>query len=202
VFEAAQIAQALNSSAHTQNSPPNSRIFQQRLGSHKERLGRAQEAVKRLCKWLGTSKPRERGWSPFLWIWKTSSLDCQRRLIWSTIPVRPVGWPPTGLGHSLKETLWIDKICVRTRTYPMELKFQQSYCSLDLSGPRSDMFGKRLWNLVKGLDKSGGLDLLWDRSNQSDRCAIPIWSVGQISTHSWNLVSLHHSWNLFGFWAL
>jgi hypothetical protein len=28
-----------------------------RLGSQKERMGRAQEVVERLCKWSGTSKP-------------------------------------------------------------------------------------------------------------------------------------------------
>jgi hypothetical protein len=28
-------------------------------------MGRAQEVVERVCKWLGTSNPRERGWSAF-----------------------------------------------------------------------------------------------------------------------------------------
>jgi hypothetical protein len=45
-------------------------------------------------------------------------------------------------------------------TYPVKLKFQRSYCLPDLSYLRSDMFGKRLWNPVKGPDKSGGPDLL------------------------------------------
>jgi hypothetical protein len=58
------------------------------------------------------------------------------------------------------------------QTCLVELKFQRSYCSLDLSGPRSNMSSKCLWNSVKGSDKYGGLDLLWDRSNRSDRCAI------------------------------
>jgi hypothetical protein len=64
------------------------------------------------------------------------------------------------------------------------------------------MSNKRLWKPVKGPDKSGGLDLLLDRSNRSDRCSIPVWLVWQISAHSWNLVSLHHSWNISGFWVL
>jgi hypothetical protein len=49
----------------TQISPPNLRILHLRLRSHKERLGRAQEAVKRLYKWSGTSSPRERWWRAF-----------------------------------------------------------------------------------------------------------------------------------------
>jgi hypothetical protein len=28
-------------------------------------MERAQEVVERLCKWSGTSNPREKGWSPF-----------------------------------------------------------------------------------------------------------------------------------------
>jgi hypothetical protein len=39
MIDRVQSAQGLNSSAHTQNPPPNSRIFHKRLGSHKERLG-------------------------------------------------------------------------------------------------------------------------------------------------------------------
>jgi hypothetical protein len=58
------------------------------------------------------------------------------------------------------------------------------------------MSGKRLWKPVKGPD------LLLNTSNRSDRCAIPVWPVWQISAHSWNLVFLHHSWNLSGFRAL
>jgi hypothetical protein len=64
------------------------------------------------------------------------------------------------------------------------------------------MSGKQLWKPVKGSDKSGGPDLLLNRSNWSDRCSIPVWSVWQILAHSWNLVFLHHSWNLSGFWPL
>jgi hypothetical protein len=60
------------------------------------------------------------------------------------------------------------------RTCSVELKFQWSYCSSDLSGPRPDMFDKCLWNPVKGPDKSGGPDLLWDRSNRSNQCAISV----------------------------
>jgi hypothetical protein len=64
------------------------------------------------------------------------------------------------------------------------------------------MSSKRLWKPVKGPDKFGGPNLLLDRSNRSDWCSIPVWPVWQISVHSWNLVSLHHSWNLSRFWAL
>jgi hypothetical protein len=45
------------------------------------------------------------------------------------------------------------------RTSPVEFKFQQSYCSADMFGLRSDISGKHLCNPVKGLDKSGGLNL-------------------------------------------
>jgi hypothetical protein len=58
------------------------------------------------------------------------------------------------------------------------------------------MSGKRLWKPVKGPD------LLLNKSNRSDQCAIPVWPVWQISAYSWNLVFLHHSWNLSGLWAL
>jgi hypothetical protein len=60
------------------------------------------------------------------------------------------------------------------RTCPVELKFQWSYCLPDYSSPIPDMSGKWLWKPVKGPDKSGGPDLLLDRSNRSDRCAIPV----------------------------
>jgi hypothetical protein len=65
VLDAAQSAQGLGLVLTTEISPPNSRILHLRLGSHKERLGRSQEAVKRSCKWSGTSSPRERGWRAF-----------------------------------------------------------------------------------------------------------------------------------------
>jgi hypothetical protein len=42
---------------------------------------------------------------------------------------------------------------------PVELKFQQSYCSPNMSGPRPDKSKKHLWNPVKGSDKSDGPDL-------------------------------------------
>jgi hypothetical protein len=60
VFDATQIDQGLNSSAHSQNSPLNSKIFHKGVGSHKERLGRAHEAIERLFKWSETSNPWER----------------------------------------------------------------------------------------------------------------------------------------------
>jgi hypothetical protein len=47
----------LNSSAHSQNSPLNSKFFHKGVGSHKERLGRAQGVVERLFKWSETSNP-------------------------------------------------------------------------------------------------------------------------------------------------
>jgi hypothetical protein len=65
MLDTAQSAQGLNSSAHTQISPPKPRILHKGLRSHKECLGRAQEAVERVCKWSGTSNPQERGWSAF-----------------------------------------------------------------------------------------------------------------------------------------
>jgi hypothetical protein len=93
--------------AHTQNSPPNTRILHKWLGSHKEWLGRAQEVVERLCKWSGTSKPREKGWSAFYRKLKKLAVRAVRANR-STIPVRPVGWLQASSGHSLKETLRID----------------------------------------------------------------------------------------------
>jgi hypothetical protein len=51
----------------------------------------------------------------------------------------------------------------------------------------------------ESLESSYGADKLLDRSNRSDRCSIPVW---HILAHSWNLVSLHHSWKLSWFWAL
>jgi hypothetical protein len=65
VLDVALSAHGLGLVLTTQISPPNSRILHLRLGSHKERLGRAQEAVKRLWKWSGTSNPWEWGWSAF-----------------------------------------------------------------------------------------------------------------------------------------
>jgi hypothetical protein len=100
-------------------------------------------------------------------IWKTSCWGCQ------TQPVRPVhhtgrvtrsGLRAFSKGNSLSWQIWL-----RTQTYPLELKFQWSYCLSDKSSPISDMSGKRLWKPVKGPDKSGRPDLLLDRSNRSDR---------------------------------
>jgi hypothetical protein len=65
VLDTTQSAQGLGLVLTTQMSQSNSRILHLRLGSHKERLGRAQEAVERLCKWLGTNNPWEKGWRPF-----------------------------------------------------------------------------------------------------------------------------------------
>jgi hypothetical protein len=65
VLDAAQSAQDLGLVLTTQISPSNSRILHIKLGSHKERLRRAQEAVKRLCNHSGTSSPWEWGWSVF-----------------------------------------------------------------------------------------------------------------------------------------
>jgi hypothetical protein len=59
VLDVAQSAQGLGLVLTTQISPPNSRILHLRLGSHKERLGRAQETVKRLWKRSETSHPWE-----------------------------------------------------------------------------------------------------------------------------------------------
>jgi hypothetical protein len=93
--------------AHTQISSPNTRIIHKGLGSHKEWLGRAQEVIEMLCIWLGTSNPREWGWSVFyrnlekLAIGAVGADQSDR----STIPVRLVWWLQTSLGHSLKKSL-------------------------------------------------------------------------------------------------
>jgi hypothetical protein len=63
--DATQSAQGLEHVLTTQISQPNSIILHLRLGSHKERLGRAQKVVGVLYKWSRTIKPRERGWRPF-----------------------------------------------------------------------------------------------------------------------------------------
>jgi hypothetical protein len=97
--------------AHTQNSPPNTRILHKGLGSHKEWLGRAQEAVEILCRWSGTSNPWERGWSAFymnldqlvVGAIKTTQLDR------FTISIKPVWRFQTSSGHSLKKSLLDDK---------------------------------------------------------------------------------------------
>jgi hypothetical protein len=77
MLDTAQSVQGLNSSAHTENSPPNSRIFHKGLGSHKERLGQ----VKRLLK--GDANGRGGG-VLFIGIWKTSHWSCQSRLVHHT----------------------------------------------------------------------------------------------------------------------
>jgi hypothetical protein len=65
VLDVAQSAQDLGLVLTTQISSPNSRILHLKLGSHKERLERAHEAVKRLGKRSGTSNPEEWWWSAF-----------------------------------------------------------------------------------------------------------------------------------------
>jgi hypothetical protein len=54
------------------------------------------------------------------------------------------------------------------------------------------MSGKRLWNSVKRPDKSGWLNLLWDRVNRSDRYAILVWLIGHFQYTLRILVSLAH----------
>jgi hypothetical protein len=61
VLDTTQSAQDLGLVLITQISPPNSIILHLRLGSHKERLGRAQETAERLFKWSWTTNPREGG---------------------------------------------------------------------------------------------------------------------------------------------
>jgi hypothetical protein len=39
---------------------------------------------------------------------------------------------------------------------------------------RTDMFEEPLWSLGKGLDKSSGPDLFWNRSNWSNRYVKPV----------------------------
>jgi hypothetical protein len=92
VLDVAQSAQVLGLVLITQISPPNSRILRLRLGSYKERLGRAQEVVKRLLKWSGTSNPRERGWSAFYKESEKQAIGAVRldQSDQSTIPIIPV----------------------------------------------------------------------------------------------------------------
>jgi hypothetical protein len=116
VLDVAQSAQGIELVLTTQISPPNSRILHLRLGSHKERLRRAQEAVKRLWKRSGTSYPWEWGWSAFYRESEKLVVEAVRldQSEWSTIPVRPVWWPQPGSGHSLNWQIW-----VRTQTCPI-----------------------------------------------------------------------------------
>jgi hypothetical protein len=103
-----KVLKAWTQMAHTQISPPNTRIIHIGLGSHKEWLGRAQEAVERVGKWLGSSNPRERGWNAFYRNLKKKLAIGAVRADWSDqsiIPVRPVWRLQTSSGHSLKKSL-------------------------------------------------------------------------------------------------
>jgi hypothetical protein len=106
-----KVLKAWTQMAHTQISPPNTRIFHKVLGSHKEWLGRAQEAVERVCKWLVISNPRERGWNAFYRNLEKLVVEAVRanRSDRSTIPARPLGWLKIDSGHSLMKTLSDDK---------------------------------------------------------------------------------------------
>jgi hypothetical protein len=105
-----KVLKAWTQVAHTQISPPNTRILYKGLGSHKEWLGRAQEAIEMLCKWPGTSNPWERESVPFIGIWKVvvGTVRADR----STIPVRPVCRLQTDLGHTQNKSLSDDTIGV------------------------------------------------------------------------------------------
>jgi hypothetical protein len=208
MLDASQSAQGLNLSEHTQNSPPNSKIFHKRLGSHKEWLG---GELNRLLKGYSNGQEpatHERGGGCLLQ--ESGKLAVGGvRADRCTIPVRPVGWLQIRLGHSMMKTLSDDKFGLGSRHVRRGARqvrwssnsnshivhriclVQDWTCSKHVSGTR-----------LRLLNKSDGPDLLWDRSNQFDRCAIPVWPVGQNSAHSFNLVSLHHSWNLSRFWAL
>jgi hypothetical protein len=98
--------------ADTQISPPNTRILHKGLGSHKEWLGRAQEVVERVCKWSGTSNPRERWWSTFYRNLEKLVIGAVRddRSDQSNIAVRSVWRLQIGSGHSLKKSLLDDII--------------------------------------------------------------------------------------------
>jgi hypothetical protein len=124
-------------------------------------------------------QPMRGGGVSFIGIWKTSRWSYQSRPVHHTgrtDRVTPNQLRPLTDENSLRWQVW-----VRTRTFlqkgqtsPVEFKFQRSYSSLDMSGPRPNMSKKHLWNLIKGPDKSGGSDLFWNRSNRSDWCAIPV----------------------------
>jgi hypothetical protein len=103
-----QSAQGLNSSAHTQISPPKPRIIHKGLRSHIEWLGGTQDAVERLCKWSGTSNPWERGWGAFYRNLEKLAVGAVR-VDWSIILVWPVWRLQTGSCHFQKETIWFDK---------------------------------------------------------------------------------------------
>jgi hypothetical protein len=106
-----KVLKAWTQMAHTQNSPPNTRILHKGLGSHKELLGRAQEDVEILCKWSGTRNTWERGWNACYRNMKKLAVGAIRANRWdrSTMPIRPVGWLKIGSGHSLMKTLSDDK---------------------------------------------------------------------------------------------
>jgi hypothetical protein len=63
-----KVLKARTQVAHTQISPPDTRILHKGLGSHKEWLGRAQEVIEMLCKWSGTATHDRRGGVPFIGI--------------------------------------------------------------------------------------------------------------------------------------
>jgi hypothetical protein len=105
VLDAAQSTQGLGLVLTTQISPLNSIILHLWFGSHKERLERAQEVVKRLWKWSGISNPRE-------WRWSAFYRESEKLAVGA---VRPVWWSQLDAGHSLKETLWIGKFGLRLK---------------------------------------------------------------------------------------
>jgi hypothetical protein len=70
MLDVVQSAQGLNSSAHTQNTPPNSRIFHKGLGSHKERLGELKRLLEGYANGQEPAIHERVGGVSFIGIWK------------------------------------------------------------------------------------------------------------------------------------
>jgi hypothetical protein len=68
MLDVTQSAQGLNSSAHTQNSPPNLRIFHKGLRSHKERLGELKKLLKDYANGQEPATHERGGGVPFIGI--------------------------------------------------------------------------------------------------------------------------------------
>jgi hypothetical protein len=101
----------LRISAHNTNLSTQLKNLAPKTWISQREVVKISRGCQKVLKWSGTSRPWEWAWSAFYRESEKLDVGAVRldRLDRSTISVRLVWWPQLGSGHSLKETLWIDK---------------------------------------------------------------------------------------------
>jgi hypothetical protein len=108
---------SLRISAHKKNLSTQLKNLAPKTWISQREVGESSRDCQKVMKTVRNQQPPEWGWSAFYRESEKLAVGAIRtnRSDRSTILVRPIGWSQLGLGHSLKETLWIGKFGLGTR---------------------------------------------------------------------------------------